>query len=389
MPEIQTVTLTVDIGPSSNSGQTDPSSTGTGIEGSQDDATLDTPDSGSLREFAPKKVDVERTATSDAGMVEIEGIFLDEEPEPNDIVEVSINNELVFRGRTISAVRNHKGIYTIKAFDHQYDLHKIRLDHDIEGDEYNVQLARRKLREHDIPHQIAAPGRFDGENGPTEWEMTRRPLSKMLDEVAERLDGIWYVDRANVVRIVPNPPDVTHDLEHFIEITAGKSEASTNEVVVFGQPKQDQAVDLTKERITSRTEIDVSGENGENAPYEKQETHDNQNLSSQAEIDSVLDSKVGQYMRDMKLGEVKLVGDTRLDPFETVTIPNIEGNDPLLVGDYGVQRVNHVLSPSDGFVTNVDLTFADSRIKFAIQKGEPGAGPTDDDTGTGGGGGIE
>lgn len=333
--------------------------------------------------FEPTNIVVEQSKGNEAGDVELEGVFLNGRPYKFDDVEVTINGFKVFTGQAIRATRDHTGLYTINAYDNTYFCHQIEVPIETEGQKFNAQLARRLLSEHDFDHEVASAGAFDGYDGPTQYTAKRIILSKVLDKCANRLGGYWWTDRDNTVHLKPDPPDDQYTLEYIKSIKAGENDMSKNEIVVFGGSEgTDPARRYVYENIKSSAEITFGDSNESEDRPQRRDSYKDQNMSSQAEVDAFMTSKVGQHAMDLKHGECTAIGYPEISPYNTVTIPDIEDRDPILVGDYGVKRVRHVLSNSDGYVTEMDLMYPYEKIKEL--KENQGEGGSEYDTSPGG-----
>lgn len=304
--------------------------------------------------FLARSVRTERSTSKDSGMAELKGIFSDGYvPALDDPVTVDINGTRIFTGLAKMASRNQDGVYTVEAYDAARKLATVTqtISSD-KADAFNLRVARRGLEKAGVQYQIGSG--FSGYDGPTMHNKMEMPVDEVLDDVASRLDGYWWVDEHNVVHLDGNPPQGENELDRIITIGAGEDMTAKNEVVVFGgspgsDKGQEWAVMFAHERLVSRSKF--VGEGNESAT----KVYKNQNLVTQKEVDAFMRSKIGQFATDLKTGQAKLVGMEQIGIYETVIVPELDVTRDILAGEYQVKKVTHHVDTLQGFTTDIEF----------------------------------
>ncbi len=326
--------------------------------------------------FEATSIEVERSKTKDANYAKIKGIFTHGNvPDEGDRTRVRINGNLIFTGEAVRATRNHNHVYTVEAYDHTRTMNQIK-ENVSTGVflNYNAYMARRLLYRNGVPNDIQrATGQYRGDNGPTQHEYENRSLSYILDDIAKRLDAYWWVDEHNVVKMRPDPPVGWHYLDRIKEISLGDGQAAGNQVVVFGgaptsEEGQEAATMYAHNQIKSSARITYGDEEDKRIKEFKVK---DQNLTTQAEVEAFMNSKIGEFAEDLKEGKVTIVGDETITPFDTVYVPEDANLDDTIQGEYMAQVVRHKVDAQNGYVTEIELGMSHEDTRDVIDNAKP------------------
>lgn len=271
-------------------------------------------------------------------------------------LKVKLNGEWAFTGTVIRVTENEEGIVTIDAMDarRQLHTHTVRLD----------------LRDNGTPSSaviedlLVTDGPFDEDqviiNLPAEQTISaefgdkrRAPLREVLKYILQREHAFAYVDRKNRIIIQPCPPIQWLTANQIISFDAGDTK-DDNTTVIAEAPQADSQLNFFGSHHTAQSVSRGSASKGEENGQTKL-VKDNVSKSVKQSTNQAVDAQVRMDFINT-IGEVELVGDHRITPFDDLTIENLPDHAEMAEGTYAVQEVIHKISASNGFTTTVKLT---------------------------------
>lgn len=298
-------------------------------------------------------------------------------------VEIDINGQLVFTGE-ITELRS-TGPYSIEMVAHNAvkglknnRINELNLDAsaieflelvlDQTGYEYIIHLPERQddadddvqLEERPVERAGGGPENPDGqahdsEENDDEVTITIQDSNQsgaaILDEAAEQLNAIWYVNAQNTIVFTSEPNPVVHRLGNepapsrgVLDASAGKREPPYQSVYVSGtSPTDNDQFERSHYHIIATNGIQASAGNG--TPVYTIHTD---NVNTAGEAQTVANSVYNELQRQQQGGWVACIGMPEVRIFDVIQMPDHLGGEQYLVSGF-----EHLITAREGFVTTI------------------------------------
>ena len=162
----------------------------------------------------------------------------------------------------------------------------------------------------------------------------------LLAKLADRVRGVYRVNpRSSGNRIIfTDAPEVErHRIGGILGISEGLQKPPYDGVRVIGGPESGGEGDGPPPEAMSQDP--VTAEAGDTSDDDRVYTHRDSTITSEPGARRLADALLDEFVRQQRKGEIKLVGNAPIQPFDTVTTP------PSLGGrEYAVSTVEHTLS---------------------------------------------
>jgi len=319
-------------------------------------------------------IEVTRSIGVGANQATVKGIVDDVGSiELDDTVDVQVEGERVFLGLLKEAKQNEEGIVEITAYDQLVGIlnKQVRLNVIASRRVYTVliDLLRESgytvgndldtVIDNDVDDRVympeerdmITPGALlsDGFGSGNRGE----PLSRALRQLADVMHAVVWVDRNNVLRIQPYPEHNRYEANYIIQVDGGSDASGTQQIIVEGgTPTGSLGAGASSiySETNHRSVAERENEDGEIR------TLQDQNVITQEGTDSLASMSAYRQGRQRTPGTITIVGNTSVDLFDVVEVPQNEETSPLAYGEYSVKQVQHVVGPQDGFKTTLTLS---------------------------------
>jgi hypothetical protein len=356
-------------------------------------------------------IEVSRNVGPSANKAIIKGIADDiEEFEVDQSVTARINNGLLFTGKIDTVTENEKGIATVTAYDHLLDIQnkQVRLNINEPREAYNVLQDLLQDAGFTVVNdyqsavggpitQLVAPD-LDFQSflqGPTELtsvpiymepksqlpagdtKITNgfgsgkrgEPLSSAIKSLVKEINGVVWCDSQNVIRIETYPQHRTYRTPYIIKLESGEDSNNTQRVVVKGGTPTGDLGPAAANMYSQVSHTSIAEFTDRDDGEER--TLQDQNVITQQGTNAVANSEFYRSERSVDPGEITLVGNTSVELFDNVTIPDIEDAESLGGLTYTIKGIQHTVNAQDGFRTK--LTLSPEPLGTFESYGGPGA----------------
>jgi hypothetical protein len=334
-------------------------------------------------EFGVTYAETRRSYSGSPGYAKVKGVTdQPDEIELDDRVTVSINEQQIFEGKLKKATQNKEGIITIEAYDALFDLKNQLVRLNTEEPRRSTLVLRDLFT--DAGYSVVddldnaqpgsvyiAPGdEFAGGDpkGQHQYGSARAgdPLSSVVDEIAKRLGAVYWIDKNDVIRIEPFPEDASqYDPQYILDVNAGEDTEDKKRVLVKGGSATSEfglAASHAYSKFSPSSEARFDDD--EDTDESKTKTIQDNNIITKKELDSRAVSGALDEGRTQDAGTVTISGNTAVEVFDTVRVPqltyNLTGNDDfqnvLGSGRYTVRQVTHLVDAQDGYQTELNLS---------------------------------
>lgn len=358
--------------------------------------------------FRPTYVQVERTNGTSTAHAKVKGIMTQpDELSNDDIISVYVTddpdveqNQLMFRGRIKKATQNNEGVVTVEAYDARYRLRDelVLSNTDLM---YSSDFAAKILEDagftvvrdgdpEDVSPglaYVAQPEEFFGDDTQSKHKHGSGergdPAIPVLEKLAKKAGGVFWVDKRNVVRFEPYPNVDRYEVRYIIEIEPGEDSVATNRVLVEGGGA---AGDLglagssvyNQVSLNSASELPTGDDDGPNVKEGEIVVKDRSSIT-QRETDKRAVGEMLAQSNKATAGTIRISGNASVEPFDIVRVDNLEAKfgadltqfspfvSDLLRNEYTVKSVTHTIDLQEGFTTDLDLTPAHKEILEIIE----------------------
>lgn len=310
--------------------------------------------------FSPTSLTMNLTGNRAANHLKAKG-FMDvpQALELDQDVVLFINHMRVFEGNLKEATETEKGVITIQAYDVLVDTYMKRVVLQTEQLRRGTEVARDLLQEAGIPHDIAHSSEFlfDVPKGKYRYGSGRagEPLGNVLHSIADRIGGVIYVDKQNVLHLVPS---VEHDRwvpKYIIKSSAGMSESKKTKVLVNSESsvtESGQAAAWMISQFSSQGQAEFTDD--KDMKKENLKTLNEPNIVTQNEANTRAVSELFGEAMNETAGSITIVGDPRVRPWDNITMPFIP--DSIISRElFTIGSVTHTIDMGSGYTTKIDL----------------------------------
>lgn len=319
-------------------------------------------------------IEVNRTIGTTADQATIEGIVDDvDNLELNQGVEVYVNGQKIFTGELQKAVQDEEGLVTMDVYGPLLEFHNknVLLNTDREQNAwvvlvdllddagYYVTTRYGDALDHENPVFIENQSEFiSGDVTITaQYGSADRGeiLSTVVEDLITKLHAEIWTDRNGILRIEQYPRHRSYEARLITELNSGEETTNTERVVVKGgSPVGDLGPAASHVYSqSSHTAVVERGDTGEGV----EKTLTDQNVVTKEGTDSTASSEMFKSARRSSPGDIKLVGNTDIELFDIMEVPQFEYTSPLSDKKYMIKSLRHTVNASDGFTTKV--TFSD------------------------------
>lgn len=270
--------------------------------------------------------------------------LIDEAPDSDTELEVSILGERVFTGSLTDPQTAGDGRTTLKAYDAARDLKRATLTQTFEEARLN-SIAAAAFASARVDYNL------DLDESRTSAEYTDERCDKIVQKVADLGKGVWVVDPTNTIQITDDIGQLStsHQLESVIDVSAGKATSAYQSVQVWGaSPASAGAGDRTggRQAMHLLASEPVSASVGIDDPTY---TYVDDDIRTEEQAQNVADRIYLELKTQQKGGWIDIVGDPTIRPYDTVQLPEQLGGETYLVSG-----VTHRLGVDNGFTTRIE-----------------------------------
>ncbi|AGM11353.1 late control GPD [Halogranum tailed virus 1] len=239
----------------------------------------------------------------------------------------------------------------------------------------------------DLDYNIDLSPTFPGPYGYSRWsatgqqpeatdelisrEYTGVKAAKVLDELSEAANAIWWIDANNTLQFGPTNT-AAHKLSWVTETSAGKQTPPYKSVKVVGDnivstegwarsQMLSEATGLSQGQLQRLgAEDEEIGAGGLVPPTF---TYRNESIKTQAEAEQIRNRILDELQQQQAGGHVTIVGRPMIDILDVIEMPDSFGrtstspdeeSEFIEPAQYIVQKVEHRLSGQDGYVTRIE-----------------------------------
>lgn len=177
-------------------------------------------------------------------------------------------------------------------------------------------------------------------------------VKDVLIDLAMEQDAFLFVDESNVLHFVDRPQVDTFKLSGILEGEGGEEQETTEDILV-NSSRDALGLGLLLDGATERVKNVTRNVRLPNGSETKQRTlrvdgPDVQQTSLRAL------SEMRKEVEAPKTGNITVPGSPLFSPNDQVFIPPIAGH-TLLVGEYTIKKVTHMINPTKGYRMNLEL----------------------------------
>jgi len=269
--------------------------------------------------------------------------LIDETPDSDTELEVSILDERVFTGTLTDPQTTGDGRTKLRAYDAARELKQATLTQTFEEARLN-SIAAAAFAQAGVEYDLAL------DESRTSAEYSDKRCDKIVQKVADLGKGVWIVDPTNTVQITDDIGALTteHQLESVIDTSAGKATPAYQSVHIYGSsPASAGAGNRTGGRRAMHllASAPVSATAGEGDPTY---TYIDDDIRTEEQAQNVADRLYQELQAQQQGGWIDIVGDPTIRPYDTVTLPESLGG-----AQYLVSGVRHRLGIGNGFTTRI------------------------------------
>lgn len=278
-----------------------------------------------------------------------------------------INGETIASGSIFNATFNEDGSQTIKALDAAKKLKQFKYTGNF--DEDPARLAYREVCDKALvaygtdlnTEQYERAGGIDA-NTPFTFDANDETCWAMLNKIAFQTEWTWYVDADDTVwlandiytseRYNDRRPMATKEITNVIERGEGQEVPPYQKVVVTGDSVSERnegsiAHRLSKTPAFGAAQTDLWG------PGDPIYTHVDRSIKTADQAVNQAKQILKSFRNKRKGGEITIPGRADIRPFDIVTMPSPNENERFYGESYLVFKLDHKLTPSDGFKTTI------------------------------------
>ena len=285
----------------------------------------------------------ESSRYNQAALIPLKAIS-DRFPEQGEYVTVRINGRPVASGRVDTSAPADTGEITIDAYDTIRALKQATVTTSVEDQDLKQFITYVCATAGISPAAIHLRN-----NRKMTLTYGGRSAAKVLDDLAHRGRGVWFADMASA----GGQPTFTdsinvprRNIKHILPDTdPGLQTAPYDGVRVVGGPK---AGDGSAGGGISKNPVTATA--GQTKQGKRVYRHEDKSIRTQKSANRTAHSLLDEFQRQQGTGKIKLVGDERLQPLNTVIMPDELGGQEFLVS-----TVKHELSVSNGYTTTLTV----------------------------------
>ena len=274
-----------------------------------------------------------------------------ERPERNARTQLSINGEPICAGPVYVSDVDDENVVTFEVFDVQRRLNIEKFTQSY-VDEQPSTVARDIFKTAGVKFSadtLDIPPLYDDFVEFTH-HFKNVTFTKALNTFALAVDGIWYVDGQNRCHfeMSSNSPFEHYDLERVLEFEEGQVSVPWKTVKVIGRAPawegEHQEHMMSSEPVVGYAPIPKRMREEPVYEYESNE------ISTVNTAQLVARGIFRNFKRQRGKGSARIVGDARLRPGDSVTLPSFFDKE-----NYGIKSVTHTVNDEKGFTTEVDF----------------------------------
>jgi len=268
----------------------------------------------------------------------------------------------IFTGSPTKVIQREDGTIRVEALDRRKLLneHYVQVDTQVEGESTEaliddflgeeLGLVRGTDYIIDFPEDsVVVHGVFGSEQPEN--------LFQVLAELALIQDVHFWIDRENTIRFEAIPELDTYGLTKIVGFGSG-SESNPNQSVIAQSPYDESGLGVFDFTGSSMMRAGAGYEGFSDTPgavIGDRYTLNQANLTSTDAVDSRAVAEFFQDALTQSSGTVTVLGEPLLDPYDQVILYDLPDWAPVALGEYNVKAVRHIISPRNGYLTELEL----------------------------------
>lgn len=291
--------------------------------------------------------------------------------------ETSTTTKRLFSGTVTKVSENDDRTVVFNALDRRYELNKYMVQLDIAeptriddvvrnilttSDNRGLQLDDNQF-EIDIGNSAisgdintggyatVSAGRVVKVNNQTYGVKSHATVFEVLQDLAKKQNATIHIDNNNVLRFVDYPTHTKYTPETMppiVEWNTGDNETESDVIV-------ESPYDETGLGIYTAISRDVTGESSQVVKPGK--LYNEQNVFSREAVRNTRETEILSNGLTRGSGTLRVVGDPNIAPYDKFEIDEraVDGFAPISYGTYIAKTVRHIVTQSDGYITEIEL----------------------------------